>query len=122
MPDSGKELGAGLHELWKVAQNFERVQDEFYAARNAVADTVLKQDKAFRWDHRDGYGPVYRVWSELRAEIVSILGDTDQSLGLTADALRQAVRAYARADDEAAAELDRRQQWHRGSDDPGRFA
>jgi hypothetical protein len=114
MPDSGKDLGADLYELWRAGRdNLPSVASQYSAAGGYVASTDSELAHAFlrpEWFGGGAYGPVYGPWKGLRDELEAILRDTAMSLELTGEALCLAASQFASVDDAASAEFDRLRQ------------
>lgn len=109
MTDS-KVLGADLYGLTIVAKrNFPTVAREYGTAKQAVLATVDLQAAAFDRPHHfgGGHGVAMQAWEQLRDEVATLLGETETSLDLSAEALMMCVNAFASADAGAAAELNR---------------
>jgi hypothetical protein len=114
MPDSGKDLGADLYELWRAGRdNLPSVASQYKTAGEHVARTDSGLANAFLRPDRFGagtYGPVYGPWKGLRDELEKILSDTATNLELTGEALCLAASEYARTDSGASDEFKRLRQ------------
>jgi len=102
VPKSGYDLGVDLYKLWYAGRHDLPTLAEVYAkACNALADTDIGIESAFRRDVYFGPDRVLDAWRTLRDSLHGFLRDSATNLEMTADALCLAVSAYKETDDGA---------------------
>jgi hypothetical protein len=109
MPDSGKDLGLDLFNLYKAGtQNLPEVAAEYTAAGTHAANALNAAAGAFQRHQIFGgsSGPAYAEWNELGQTIAKFLHDSGENLKETGEALVLAANNYAATDQAAKAELD----------------
>jgi hypothetical protein len=119
MPDSGKDLGVDLYDLWRAGRdNLPSVAHQYRVASGFIATDLAA---TFRRSDRLGgpYGQAYRAWAALRDDVERILTETADNLDAVAEALCLATQRYAGTDAEAAEEF-RRLIRVNGEPQPGR--
>lgn len=109
MPDSGKDLGLDLFELYKAGkQHLPHVASEYTSAGASVsgassAASCFQRHQIFGGTN----GPAFQEWNELRDTVQTFLNDTGNNLNETGQALVLAADTYSATDSAARDELER---------------
>ena len=111
MADTGMELGVDCYELWHAGQTLlPEISGQFFLAQYDV--TPGNVSYAFQRSGDIGLGATgpYDSWQSVADQLNSYLGQTAQNLADVGVALRMAAETYAKTDQAAEAEFQRRQK------------